>query len=52
MQVYWKGSVHKRNSKIQVNCAQSCNMLSGMCANVLSPRSGQGHQYLNIGNCE
>ena len=37
MQVYWKGSVRKRNTKIQVNCAQSCNLLSGMCANVLSP---------------
>ena len=32
MQVYWKGSVRKRNTEIQVNCAQSCNLLSGMCA--------------------
>jgi hypothetical protein len=36
MQVYWKGSVRKRNTKIQVNCALSGNLLSGMCANVLS----------------
>jgi len=37
MQVYWKGSVCKHNIKIQVNCVQSCNLLSGMCTNVLSP---------------
>ena len=37
MQVYLKDSVPKRNTKIQVNCAQWCNLLSGMCANVLSP---------------
>ena len=39
MQVYWKVSVRKRNTKIRVNCAQSCNLLSGMCANVLSPQN-------------
>jgi hypothetical protein len=39
MQVYWKGSVCKRNTKIQVNCVQSCNLLSGMCANELSPNN-------------
>ena len=37
MQVYWKGSVRKCNIKIQVNCPQSCNLLSRMCANVLPP---------------
>jgi hypothetical protein len=44
MQVYWKDSVRKRNTKLQVNCAQSYNLLSGMCASILSPYK----QLLNI----